>query len=34
MLVCAKILNFEKNSIPYGVIEKDENNPESLTGKT
>jgi len=24
MLVCSKILNFEKDNIPYGIIEKDD----------
>lgn len=32
MLVCSKILNFQKNNIPYGVIEKDDYHPEFLAG--
>ncbi len=28
MLVCSKILNFQKNYIPYGIIEKDDYHPE------
>lgn len=24
MLVCSKILNFEKDNIPYGIIQKDD----------
>lgn len=28
MLVCSKILNFEKNNVAYGVIEKDDYHPE------
>ena len=28
MLVCSKILNFQKDNVPYGIIEKDDFHPE------
>lgn len=34
MLVCSKLLNYQKDNVPYGVVEKDDYHPEFVHEKS